>query len=104
MHSNFTWDLGKEAINIKKHEINFKSASKVFDDPFRVFIFDEKHSAIENRFFCIGVISNRVITVRFVLRENEIRILGAGYWRKGVKIYEEENRRRHAHWKGYRDS
>jgi hypothetical protein len=32
-----------------------------------------------------------VRTVRFTYRENVIRILGAGYWRKGKRIYEREN-------------
>jgi hypothetical protein len=31
------------------------------------------------------------VTVRFTLREGVIRIYGAGYWRKGKKIYEEAN-------------
>ncbi|HLJ30405.1 MAG TPA: hypothetical protein VKY85_27110 [Candidatus Angelobacter sp.] len=29
----FEWDLEKELINIKKHGIDFRLASKVFDDP-----------------------------------------------------------------------
>jgi hypothetical protein len=29
--------------------------------------------------------------VRFTYRENVIRIFGAGYWRKGKQIYEQEN-------------
>lgn len=32
-----------------------------------------------------------ILTVRFIYRENNIRIIGAGYWRKGKKIYEEKN-------------
>jgi hypothetical protein len=31
-------------------------------------------------------------TVRFSYRSNKIRIIGAGYWRKGKKIYEKENK------------
>jgi hypothetical protein len=31
------------------------------------------------------------VTVRFTYREGVIRIYGAGYWRKGRKIYEEAN-------------
>lgn len=31
------------------------------------------------------------MTVRFTYREESIRIIGAGYWRKGKKIYEQEN-------------
>ncbi|MEI6747001.1 MAG: hypothetical protein WCL34_13640 [Methylococcaceae bacterium] len=32
-----------------------------------------------------------ILTVRFTYRHNRIRIIGAGYWRKGKKIYEKEN-------------
>jgi len=31
------------------------------------------------------------MTVRFTSRESAIRIIGAGYWRKGKRIYEREN-------------
>jgi hypothetical protein len=31
------------------------------------------------------------MTVRFTYRKDLIRILGAGYWRKGKKIYEQQN-------------
>jgi len=29
--------------------------------------------------------------VRFTLRDGVVRIFGAGYWRKGMAIYEREN-------------
>jgi hypothetical protein len=29
--------------------------------------------------------------VRFTYRSDVIRIIGAGYWRKGKRIYEQEN-------------
>jgi hypothetical protein len=31
------------------------------------------------------------MTVRFTWPANRIRTIGAGYWRKGRKIYEEED-------------
>lgn len=34
-----------------------------------------------------------ILTVRFIYRENKIRIIGAGYWRKGKKTYEEKNKK-----------
>ena len=30
-----------------------------------------------------GRVSGEIMTVRFTCRENKIRIIGAGYWRKG---------------------
>ena len=44
----------------------------------------------EQRFFCIGRVGGRILTVRFVYRENAVRIFGAGYWRKGREYYEKE--------------
>ena len=47
----------------------------------------------EQMFYCFG--SNRegtgILTVRFTYRNQRIRIIGAGYWRRGKKIYEQTN-------------
>lgn len=85
---SFVWDADKEIENIKKHKVDFVTASKVFFDKKRVIFKDEKHSKDEARLFCIGKIANKVLTVRFTYRNELIRILGAGYWRKGRKYYE----------------
>ena len=37
-----------------------------------------------------AAVDGRIITVRFVYRERKIRIIGAGYWRKGKEYYEKE--------------
>ena len=37
------------------------------------------------------LVDEGIVTVRFTVRNNKIRIIGAGYWRKGKKIYEKEN-------------
>jgi uncharacterized DUF497 family protein len=46
----------------------------------------------EQRYFCFGRIDDAVLTVRFTHRDGKIRIIGAGYWRKGRKLYEDANR------------
>lgn len=84
----FIWGRAKERENVKKHGINFSIASRVFLDPKRKIYVDTKHSKQEERFFCVGKIGNRVITVRFTYRQEMIRIIGAGYWRKGKGCYE----------------
>ena len=40
---------------------------------------------------CLGQVGDGVLTVRFTYRDNVIRIIGAGYWRKGKAIYEKQN-------------
>jgi uncharacterized protein len=51
---------------------------------------DRTHSQKEPRFFCYGEVDGRILTVRFTLRNGNIRIFGAAYWRKGQKRYEQE--------------
>jgi uncharacterized DUF497 family protein len=55
---------------------------------------DPAHSNIEERSFCIGITEGGIMTVRFTIRDEVIRIIGAGYWRKGKKLYEQENRKK----------
>ena len=87
-YGKFIWDLRKERINIYKHRIDFATAAKAFEDPRRKIFTDSKHSEHEERYFCIGKIGNKIVTVRFTYRAGKIRVIGAGYWRKGIKYYE----------------
>jgi len=88
----FEWDEAKNEINIKKHEIDFYMAQYAFGDPKRVIRKDVRHSSeLETRYFCFGMVDDKVATVRFTMRDNHIRIFGAGYWREGKKVYEKEN-------------
>ncbi len=90
MELRFEWDALKEAINIEKHGVDFSAAERVFLDPsLRIFL-DEKHDHSEPRMFAVGKVDQRIMTVRFVWRNGNIRIIGAGYWRKGKKYYEEK--------------
>lgn len=89
--SSFIWDYEKELVNIYKHGVDFVTAAKAFKDPKRKIYIDSKHSKTEERFFCIGKVEGKVITVRFAYRRDKIRIIGAGYWRKGEKYYEKKD-------------
>ena len=90
--SDFEWDDKKEAINHGKHGVSFALAQMAFADPKRIVLQDLEHSQDEPRFYCLGEVAEGIMTVRFTWRENKIRIFGAGYWRKGRKIYERENK------------
>ena len=89
--TKFEWDEQKNLVNIKKHGVSFYKAQYAFADPNRIILQDLTHSHQEERYYCIGKVGEGIITVRFTFRENFIRIFGAGYWRKGKKIYEKEN-------------
>ena len=83
----FEWDRAKDKINREKHGIGSEQAQKAFFDPQRRIMVDDAHSVDEPRLFCLGMVEGWVMTVRFTYREGRIRILGAGYWRKGQRAY-----------------
>lgn len=90
--SDFEWDSTKDQQNQDKHGISFALAQLAFLDHQRVILEDLEHSGSEKRYYCLGQVAGGIMTVRFTYREQKIRIIGAGYWRKGKKIYERENR------------
>ncbi|MEI7591155.1 MAG: BrnT family toxin [Deltaproteobacteria bacterium] len=66
-------------------------AQYAFADSMRIIAEDLEHGKNESRYFCFGNVDGNTLTVRFTIRKNKIRIIGAGYWRKGKRIYEKEN-------------
>jgi len=91
--SNFEWDEAKNLENERKHGVSFYKAQFAFLDEYRVITEDLAHSQEEKRYYCFGLNQEKtgVLTVRFTYRSERIRIFGAGYWRKGKKIYEQSN-------------
>ncbi len=89
---SFEWDPRKDRLNQQKHGVSFADAQGAFLDYSRVIAEDVTHSTpTETRYFCFGEFGGGILTVRFTLRDEVIRIFGAGYWTKGKKIYEQEN-------------
>lgn len=78
----FEWDPAKDRANQDKHGVSFSEAQYAFADPQRVIAQDLAHSQTEERFYCFGMVGGGVLTVRFTYREEVIRIIGAGYWRR----------------------
>ena len=75
----FEWDDNKEQKNIAKHGLDFSTAVLVFGDENRIEMYDEAHSATEDRYITIGAI-NGVVTVLYVVyteRSEVIRIISA---------------------------
>lgn len=89
--ARFQWDAKKDGENQDQHGASFTAAQFSFADPCRVIAEDCSHSAIEQRHFCFAQVGAGMLTVRLTYRDNIIRILGAGYWRKGKQIDEREN-------------
>ena len=86
----FEWDENKNLENIEKHKVSFEKAQEAFFDKKRILIKDKKHSKMEEMFFCIGDDGDGIVTVRFTIRNENIRIFGAGYWREGRNKYEQK--------------
>lgn len=88
---HFEWDDSKDAENQRKHGVPFSLAQYAFSDPQRIIAEDLVHSISEKRFYCYGKVGEGIMTVRFTYRKDKVRIIGAGYWRKGKKTYDSEN-------------
>ena len=88
--ARFEWDSRRDRENQKKHGISFAKAQVAFADPNRVIAEDLSHSSGEKRYYCFRWVEGGVLTVRFTYRGEVIRIFGAGYWRKGKRIYEQK--------------
>ena len=89
--SDFEWDDEKDILNQRKHGVPFALAQLAFLDENRVILQDLEHDDAEKRYYCLGKVAEAIMTVRFTYRDKTIRIIGAGYWRKGKKLYEKEN-------------
>lgn len=72
----FEWDEEKERSNVKKHHIDFDTAKKVFNDVYRIEIYDVQHSTDEDRYNTIGLVSD-VLFVVYTERSDNIRIISA---------------------------
>jgi len=91
---HFDWDTQKEQANIAAHGVDFVEAQKAFADPRALVVLDEAHGGgTELRWWLLGKVGSRVMLVRYTHRAPGIvRIIGAGYWKKGRDYYEH-------HWK-----
>jgi len=74
----YVWNGKKAKDNIKKHNISFEDASKVFDSPFRILEYDNDNSVFEDRYNMIASTNGtNCITVSFTTRGEFIRIYSA---------------------------
>jgi len=89
----FESDPAKEAKNLEKHGVDFSTIPAAFTDPKRILQPNRGHSSTESRFQCIGFDGIDVLTFTFTLRAGVVRVINAGYWRRGRKFYEKENKK-----------
>lgn len=71
----YIWDRRKNETNVKKHELDFADAYKVFESPMLVDI-DKREEYGEERWIGVGLMENRVVVVVFTEPdEDTIRII-----------------------------
>ncbi len=71
----YEWDNEKREINLKKHEIDFVGAIKIFEDLDRIeFV---SHRKGEERFQTIGMVHGVIISLIYTVRKDEKRIISA---------------------------
>ena len=74
----FEWDDEKAALNLRIHEVDFREASTVFEDPFAITIPDDLHSEDETRSITLGMsLLARILLVVHTERKEKIRIISA---------------------------
>jgi len=73
---DFEWDDVKERTNRKRHGVDFRTAAKVFLDPY-VIEFDDRDAAGELRFNAIGLVDGRMLFVSYTMRGDVVRIISA---------------------------
>ena len=87
----FIWARRKNEANIKKHELDFADAYKVFESPMLVGL-DDREDYGEDRWLGVGLMENRVVVIVFTeIDEDTIRVIS---FRKATtnerKRYEQE--------------
>lgn len=96
MRYDFDWDPNKERANIIKHGISFRRAAGVFRDTDHLSIYDEEHSAKEDRWITLGIDETgilRVVVHTFEQIEEDlwrVRIISA---RKATRVEENQYNR-----------
>jgi uncharacterized DUF497 family protein len=79
----FEWDDDKALENLKKHEVSFESARRVFDDVFGVGYLDDREDYGEERWIRLGMVSGTILFVVYTERSDRKRIISA---REAVKM------------------
>lgn len=75
-NASFEWDEEKDRLNFRKHGIHFKTAVKVFLDPYKLIREDEEHPG-EERYNILGRVGKVLFLVCAFKDENTVRMISA---------------------------
>jgi len=88
----FTWDPNKASANLRKHDVDFREAATVFDDPLSTTFPDREHSLSERRFVTVGMSARgRVLVVVHTDVGEATRIISAREATRAEQKFYEEN-------------
>jgi uncharacterized DUF497 family protein len=92
--ADFEWDPNKETHNLRKHHIDFTTASFIWNGPVLERA-DERRDYGETGVLAIGEVENRTLVVVFTPHGEVRRIISVRKAnRRDKKLFEEEIRRR----------
>jgi uncharacterized DUF497 family protein len=80
MDIQFEWDSAKAQSNLRKNQISFEDAVRVFLDPDRLEAFDVRQADGEDRWITIGLVEPALLVVVYTVRGEEgevIRLISA---------------------------
>ena len=83
------FDVGKEAVNLKKHGVSLAFGAQVLADAHRLDLLDVRFDHAEERFICYGSVESRIWVCVFAKRGEIRRIISVR------KANDRETRRYH---------
>lgn len=64
-----SWDKNKNLSNQRKHGVSFELAARVFLDPDRIEMYDDRKDYGEDRWITIGAAESALLVVVYTLRD-----------------------------------
>ena len=75
-NASFEWDDEKDQLNFTKHGIRFRTAAKVFLDPYKLIREDEEHQE-EERYNVLGKVGKVLFVVCAFRKDHVVRLISA---------------------------
>ena len=77
-NASYEWDEEKDKQNFTKHGIHFRTAARVFLDPYKLIREDEEHLG-EERYNVLGRVGKVLFVVCAFRKENTVRLISARF-------------------------
>ena len=89
---DFEWDEKKACSNLAKHKLDFADAIRIFLDPFKIEIIDDRQDYQEKRLKIIGQVDGLTLVVVYTKRGKKFRLISARLANKKEKKTYENNK------------